>query len=122
MNNRNRCHEPSLLSKPIIFIGSGRCGSTIISECLLSHHSLGGPTNYVEWFPKTVVTGLLNRLTDNAFWKLDGVKGQLNPTLPLNSLIPRPAEAWSFWQNVTRSELDFSVIFCSTNALRKKKN
>jgi len=96
---------------PIVFIGPGRSGSTIISEMVLAHKALGGPTNYTEWFPNYPSLALLSRLTNNAHWYLSGVKGQLNQTLPLNNVIPRPAEAWSFWQKITRPDIDFSRDF-----------
>lgn len=99
------------LANPIIFIGPGRSGSTIISEVILAHSQLGGPTNYTEWYPSVPALALLSRLTNNSLWSVNGVKAQLNKTLPFNNAIPRPAEAWSFWQKVTRSDIDFSRNF-----------
>lgn len=99
------------LIKPIIFIGPGRSGSTIISEMILAHKTIGGPSNYTEWYPNVSFMAYLSRLTNNKFWSISGVKAQLNKTLPLNNLIPRPAEAWSFWQGITRDDIDFSRNF-----------
>lgn len=99
------------LHNPVIFISPGRSGSTIISEMILAHKELGGPSNYTEWFPNISGMAYLSRLSNNDYWYLEGVKGQLIKTLPFNNLIPRPAEAWSFWQTVTRSDIDFSRDF-----------
>ncbi|EJV9412992.1 sulfotransferase [Vibrio vulnificus] len=99
------------LSAPIIFIGPGRSGSTVISEFVMAHLSLGWPDNYCEWFPALPSLAWLTRLTNNSLWHLSGEKAQLNRTLPLNNLLPRPAEAWPFWQKITRDEIDFSRGF-----------
>ncbi|HAU8292301.1 TPA: sulfotransferase [Vibrio vulnificus] len=99
------------LSAPIIFIGPGRSGSTVISEFVMAHHSLGWPDNYCEWFPALPSLAWLTRLTNNSLWYVSGEKAQLNHTLPLNNLLPRPAEAWPFWQKITRDEIDFSRGF-----------
>ncbi|HFQ4947712.1 sulfotransferase [Vibrio vulnificus] len=99
------------LSAPIIFIGPGRSGSTVISEFVMAHHSLGWPDNYCEWFPSLPSLAWLTRLTNNSLWYLSGEKAQLNRTLPLNNLLPRPAEAWPLWQKITRDEIDFSRGF-----------
>ncbi len=99
------------LSTPIIFIGPGRSGSTVISEFVMAHHSLGWPDNYCEWFPSLPSLAWLTRLTNNSLWYLSGEKAQLNHTLPLNNLLPRPAEAWPLWQKITRDEIDFSRGF-----------
>ncbi|EIX4887696.1 sulfotransferase [Vibrio vulnificus] len=99
------------LSAPIIFIGPGRSGSTVISEFVMAHHSLGWPDNYCEWFPSRPSLAWLTRLTNNSLWYVSGEKAQLNHTLPLNNLLPRPAEAWPFWQKITRDKIDFSRGF-----------
>lgn len=99
------------IANPIIFIGPGRSGSTIISEVVLAHRQLGGPSNYTEWYPSLPVLALLSRCVNNDYWLIHGVKAQLNTTMPFNHLIPRPAEAWSFWQKHTRSDIDFSRNF-----------
>jgi hypothetical protein len=99
------------LSNPIIFIGPGRSGSTIISEVILSHESLAWPSNYQEHFPGVAMVNLLRPLFDNRYWRVTGEKGQLNKVRFLNTLLPRPAEAFPFWDRVTRSEVDFSRGF-----------
>lgn len=100
-----------VLAKPIIFVGPGRSGSTIISEFVLSHNQLGWPDNYLEWMPSVASTAWLTRLSQNRLWRVGGEKGQLNKTKFMNNYIPRPAEAWSFWQSITREDIDFSRGF-----------
>jgi hypothetical protein len=104
-------HKDSLLASPAIFIGPGRSGSTIISEIIFAHESLAWPTNHQEYFPRTALVNLLRPLFDNRFWRLIGEKGQLNKTRFLNSLLPLPAEAFPFWDLLTRPEIDFSRGF-----------
>jgi len=103
--------DDSRLASPIIFIGPGRSGSTIISEIILAHESLAWPSNHQEYLPRTALVNLLRPLFDNRFWRVMGEKGQLNKTRFLNSLLPLPAEAFPFWEHVTRAEIDFSRGF-----------
>ena len=103
--------EDSRLASPIIFIGPGRSGSTIISEVILAHESLAWPSNHQEYLPRTASVNLLRRLFDNRFWRVTGEKGQLNQTRFLNSLLPFAAEAFPFWESLTRTEIDFSRGF-----------
>ena len=103
--------EDSRLASPIIFIGPGRSGSTIISEVILAHESLAWPSNHQEYLPRTASVNLLRRLFDNRFWRVTGEKGQLNQTRFLNSLLPFAAEAFPFLESLTRTEIDFSRGF-----------
>ncbi len=104
-------HDDSRLASPIIFIGPGRSGSTIISEIILAHESLAWPSNHLEYLPRCAPVNLLRPLFDNRYWRVIGEKGQLNRTRFLNSLLPLPAEAFPFWQRLTRPQIDFSRGF-----------
>jgi len=99
------------LASPVIFIGPGRSGSTIISEIILAHESLAWPSNHQEYLPRTALVNLLRPLFDNRLWRVVGEKDQLNKTRFLNSLLPLPAEAFPFWEWVTRPGIDFSRGF-----------
>ena len=101
----------SRLASPVIFIGPGRSGSTIISEIILAHESLAWPSNHQEYLPRTALVNLLRPLFDNRFWRVIGEKGQLNETRFLNCLLPLPAEAFPFWESLTRPGIDFSRGF-----------
>jgi len=104
---RNESH----LASPIIFIGPGRSGSTIVSEIIFAHESLAWPSNHQEYLPRVPLVNLLRPVFDNRYWRVLGEKGQLNSTRFLNSLLPFPAEAFPFWELVTRPEIDFSRGF-----------
>ena len=99
------------LDRPVIFIGPGRSGSTIISEIILAHESLAWPSNYQEYFPASGLINLIRPVFDNGLWRIKGEKGQLNQVRFLNNLLPRPAEAFPFWEHITRPEIDFSRGF-----------
>lgn len=100
-----------LLEKPVIFIGPGRSGSTIISEFVLIHESLGWPSNHLERLPHAPWVNLLRRPFDNRYWRMIGEKSQLNRTRHFNEAIPRPAEAYPFWEAITAPETDFARGF-----------
>ncbi len=105
------CRE-DLIEKPIIFVGPGRSGSTIISEFIMEHEQLAWPSNYLEFFPGINSSNYLRRLFDNRYWRVTGEKAQkINHTRRLNEAIPRPAEAYPFWQKITRDDIDFSRGF-----------
>jgi len=102
---------PDRLQRPLIFIGPGRSGSTIISEVVFAHEMLGWPSNYLEKMPRAPWVNLFQRLLDNSLWRLVGEKSQLYRTRRLNGLLPRPAEAYSFWEALTDVETEFSRGF-----------
>ena len=54
---------------------------------------------------------LVQRLFDNDLWRLVGEKSQLNRTRQLNTLLPRPAEAYPFWAALTGPDVDFARGF-----------
>ncbi len=101
----------ALLEKPIIFIGPGRSGSTIISEFIMVHEQLAWPSNYLEMYPNADWSNYLRPLFDNRFWRITAERGQINKTRLLNSALPFPAEAYSLWERLSRSEIDFSRGF-----------
>ncbi len=107
----NKKDITNCLLQPIIFIGPGRSGSTIISEFIMMHEDLGWISNYHEWFPYFPMMNVIRRFTDNKYWRLVGEKGQINKTRFLNGLLPRPAEAYAYWDLITPTSIDFSRGF-----------
>lgn len=101
----------ALIDKPIIFIGPGRSGSTIISEFIMVHEQLAWPSNHLEMFPHADWSNHLRLLFDNRWWRLLGEKGQINRTRLFNNYLPRPAEAYPLWERLTRKEINFSRGF-----------
>lgn len=104
-------NHAALLDKPIIFIGPGRSGSTIISEFIMMHEQLAWPTNYLDVYPNADWSNNLRSLFDNRFWRLSGEKGQINQTRLFNDRMLRPAEAYAFWERLSRKQINFSRGF-----------
>jgi len=99
------------ISKPIIIIGSGRSGTTIISEIIFRHESLAWPSNYQEKFPSLTEINLLRNFFDNKLWRVLGQKPQLNKVSSFNKFFFKPAEAYRFWEYLTGARIDFSRGF-----------
>jgi hypothetical protein len=103
--------KEDLLNAPIVFIGPGRSGSTIVSEFIFEHEDLAWLTHHQEHMPGAMWVNSVRYLFDNQYWRFLGEKSQLNKTRRFNGLFPRPAEAYPFWEKVTRDEIDFSRGF-----------
>lgn len=92
------------LNTPVIFLGFGRSGTTIISEIVFQHPDLAWLSNYQAKFPKSKSINILRNLFENKFWKLRGQKNQLNDVLPLNKYLFMPSEPYSIWNELTRRD------------------
>ena len=102
-------HE-ELLRKPIIIFGTGRSGTTIISDILFQHEDLAWHNNFQELFPWTPLVNYLRRAFDNKWWRKIGMNTQNNKGL-LNWLCFRPIERYNFWERITGPRIDFSRGF-----------
>lgn len=102
------------ISNPVIVVGSGRSGTTIISEIIFRHESLAWPSNYQEMFPSVSGVNLLRLMYDNRLWRLQGQKPQLNKVSAFNKLLFKPAEAYKFWEHLTGPQVNFSRGFLIT--------
>jgi hypothetical protein len=109
MNNFLKKYE-HLLEKPIIIIGSGRSGTTVISEIIFQHEDLAWHSNYQELFPKFAPINYMRRLFDNKLWRIIGMNTQNNRTFS-NYMLFRPIERYDFWEAVTGKRVDFSRGF-----------
>ncbi len=112
-------HE-HLLEKPIILFGSGRSGTTIISEILFQHEDLAWHSNYQEIFPTLPQVNYLRQLFDNKLWRLVkfwnfvGVSKNTRQNRSrqlLNLAIFSPIERYNFWEKITGPRIDFSRGF-----------
>ncbi len=76
----NELNIPSekLLQKPIIIFGTGRSGTTIISDIIFQHEHLAWHSNFQELFPRFAGINYLRRLFDNKWWRLIGMNTQNN--------------------------------------------
>lgn len=108
------------ISRPVIIIGSGRSGTTIISEILFRHESLAWPSNYQEKFPKYPGINLMRQMFDNKLWRLQGQKPQLNKVSKINKALFKPAEAYKFWEFLTGPEINFSREFLLSERPKEK--
>lgn len=99
------------ISKPVIIIGSGRSGTTIISEIVFRHESLAWPSNYQEKFPSLQAVNLIRNIFENKLWRVQGQKPQLNEVSAINKMAFKPAEAYNFWEYITGPRIDFSRGF-----------
>lgn len=100
----------NLLQKPIIIFGTGRSGTTVISDIIFRHEDLAWHSNYQELFPKFAGINYLRRAFDNKAWRVVGMNTQNNKTL-INQLYFRPIERYDFWEAVTGPRIDFSRNF-----------
>jgi sulfotransferase family protein len=99
-----------LLEKPIILFGSGRSGTTLISEIIFQHEDLAWHSNYQELFPKFAGINYMRRLFDNKMWRIIGMNTQNNRSFS-NYMLFRPIERYDFWEAVTGERIDFSRSF-----------
>jgi len=101
----------AVLKNPIIFFGTGRSGTTIISEMLFQHPDLAWPSNYQEKFPGVPAINILRRLSDNRYWRLIGKKKGLHGTAFYNKFLFKPGENYQMWQYLVGDEIDFARGF-----------
>ena len=109
MNNFLLRNE-KLLEKPIIFFGSGRSGTTVISEIIFQHEDLAWHSNYQELFPTFAGINYLRHLFDNKLWRKIGMNTQNNSSFT-NYMLFRPIERYDFWKAVTGPRIDFARGF-----------
>ncbi len=115
----NNAKNESFLKKPIIIFGSGRSGTTIISEIIFQHEHLAWHSNYQEIFTRSTHINYLRRLFDNKWWRLIkfwsfvGVsKNTRQKGLALFKLVIfNPIERYNFWEFITGKRIDFSRGF-----------
>jgi len=92
------------LSRPVIFIGMPRSGTTIVFEQFVRFSEFGWITNYSARFPKWPIVNILRLFLDNSFIRLRGSKQQYGGWSFLRSLLPKPQEAYPFWEEYCGSE------------------
>ena len=103
--------KKSLVDNPVIIIGSGRSGTTILSEIIFTHEHLAWPSNYQEMFPGIPQINIVRNLFENKLWKIKGQKPQLNKVSVFNKYLFKPAEAYKFWEKISGPAIDFSRGF-----------
>ena len=99
------------IEKPIIFIGTGRSGTTIISKIIMRHRDLAFPSNYQQVFFMIPEINLVRNVFDNKRWRIHGQKKQLNKVNIFNRYIFRQNEVYKMWEYITGDDIDFSRSF-----------
>ena len=87
----------SSVAAPILFVGAPRSGTTACFEHFASHPNLAWVMNYARVLPGFPSINLLRRLLDNRFVSLLGKKNQFDDVAWFNRALPRPDEAYRFW-------------------------
>src|ERR1041385_7975295 len=123
--------DEKYLQKPIIIIGSGRSGTTIMSEIIFQHEYLAWHSNYQELFVFTPLINLWRRVFDNRLWRLNKfykyVGVSKNTQQGKQSLFQlfffNPIERYNFWEYITGKHVDFSRGFLlDRKATENEKN
>ena len=98
------------LAEPIFFIGVPRSGTTVVFESFARHEMLGWPSNYSRKYPSLPQLGIMLRLTSNKFINLSGQKKQYSHVMLANKILPKPAEAYPFWNHYTGTDFSRSYL------------
>lgn len=109
----------SAVSQPVIVFGTGRSGTTIISETLFRHPSFAFPSNYHERFPGVQSASLIRHLFDNWIWRYEGKKQQLTKAGWLNRFAFIPGESYAMWDYLCKGEVDFARGFLLEEKLKE---
>jgi Sulfotransferase family len=107
------------LDKPIIIIGSGRSGTTIMSEIIFQHQDLAWHSNYQEIIVFTPLINLLRPILNNRLWRFKKfykyVGASKNTRQEKQSkfdfILFNPIERYNFWEHITGKRIDFSRGF-----------
>lgn len=97
------------LDRPIIILGFGRSGTSIIADIVFQHDDIAYLSNYHAMFPNSRLINYIRVLFDNGLWSIKGQKEQLNEVSRLNRYTFKSAEAYAFLNRVTGR--DFSREF-----------
>ncbi|MFT4153264.1 sulfotransferase [Parafilimonas sp.] len=107
------------LDRPIIIIGSGRSGTTIMSEIIFQHEDLAWHSNWQELIIFTPLINLLRPLMNNRLWrfrkfhKYIGVNKNTRQKhrSKIDLVLFNPIERYRFWEYITGKRIDFSRSF-----------
>lgn len=107
------------LDKPIIIIGSGRSGTTIMSEIIFQHEDLAWHSNWQEIIVFTPLINLLRPLMNNKFWRFKrfykyvGISKNTRQKhqSKIDLVLFNPIERYNFWEHITGKRIDFSRGF-----------
>jgi hypothetical protein len=101
------------IDRPIILIGTGRCGSTILYEALALHEDLAWFSNYDNRFPRLPLTAMVPRLLALPLLRRlpRGEKPQWKQGRHrLNRYLPRPGEVYRKWEVLCGEKFSFDFL------------
>lgn len=97
------------ITNPVIFFGTGRSGTTLISNILMRHHDLGYPSNYHQRMPKNKYINYCRIFFESKlFQQIHRWSGKSNVT---KKLLFKPTEAYRMWDYITGDNVEFSKDF-----------
>lgn len=99
------------LGKPIIIIGFGRSGTSLVADIVMQHFELAFISNYNAKFFKSSTINLVRHFFDNGLWQLKGQKKQINRVPILNRYTFKPSEAYAFLNNLTGRDFARNFLF-----------
>ncbi|MDN3492044.1 sulfotransferase [Winogradskyella bathintestinalis] len=112
--------------KPIILIGFGRSGTSIIADIVLSHGKLAIISNYNAKYPQNKYINLIRLFFRNRIFNILGQKKQINKTAFINRFAFRNSEAYAFHNFVNNVDFgkgflnDVNLSDSEVNEIRKK--
>jgi hypothetical protein len=102
--------EESELRRPIFVIGVPRSGTTVFFEDFSSNLELAWMSNYSRMFPSFHAVNLLLPVFEHKFLKLRGRKNQYGTRSLFNKVLPRPDEAYEFWNRYAHPEFSSNYL------------
>ncbi|MFW5891220.1 MAG: sulfotransferase family protein [bacterium] len=95
-----------MTDSPIIIIGSGRSGSTVVFEAISHHSDLAWLSQYYYLLGNIPQIGIIHR-----FFNKVGEKPQGQKLSALNQLIPRPLEVYPKWAKLCGKQFRYASLY-----------
>lgn len=105
--------------KPIILIGFGRSGTSIIADIVLSHGKLAIISNYNAKYPQNKYINLIRLFFRNRMFNILGQKKQINKTSFINRFAFKSAESYNFHNLI--NNIDFGKSFLNNIKVSAKE-
>ncbi len=77
------------IEKPVLIVGTGRCGSTMLHRIIARHKDVGWLSTFNDVFPTQTWLSMFSNLYRKKFF--DKIKHE--------SFFPKPFESYRFWQH-----------------------
>jgi len=81
--------SPAEGQRPVIIVGTGRCGSTFLHRVMAQHEELGWLSTFNETFPRRHWLSVFSRL----------YRTPIPDRIKLMKAFPKPFEAYRFWES-----------------------